>query len=582
MSQIGPTGFTGPTGPTGETGSTGIGITGPAGPQGSTAPIGVGPTGSTGPTGITPVAVPGPSGSTGSTGSTGPTGGVGLKGSTGPTGLQGPQGPLGIQGKSITGPTGVTGAPGPQGIGLTGPKGSTGPTGIQGVTGNSGQTGSQGGVGPTGSTGPTGIGITGPTGATDGATGPTGTAGIPGPTGPTGEDGATGAGEDGVTGPTGVTGPLGETGPTGGETPVITDTIGLSQTLLPSQEVLLVTSGGITLTLPDATSSGVGEGKVYWIKDIAGVATASPITLDTTGGQTITSFAGTATTFSLNSDYQSIAVVSDWQMVSGAIGGGGEGPTGPTGEAGPTGAGNVSNLSVRGLIGSYPEVDANTVGLWNLDGDLSDSSASPVDLSTGDSFTEGQLREGYRRFRGAQADTGSEGYEGPAAGKLAITGDITVQAIFRASNFGTNGRVIAAYGVLSSAAQADNLQWALEIRGSNESRAIRWAQEFGSGGQSIFDIGASILEVDQTYHVLCTRESNVVRTYLDGVLIGTSSTLTTPDGGGNAVILVNNFPTGAGAGDMIVAGVKVHNVALSESEVIAEWKRTWERLEIVT
>ncbi len=117
----------------------------------------------------------------------------------------------------------------------------------------------------------------------------------------------------------GVTGETGATGLTGGEAPAVVDTVGSSSTLLASQEVVLATAGGITLTLPDATGSGVGEGKVYWIKDRDGNAGASSITIDTTSSQTINSFVGTATTFLMTADFQAIALVSDganWQMVN--------------------------------------------------------------------------------------------------------------------------------------------------------------------------------------------------------------------------------------------------------------------------
>jgi len=179
-------------------------------------------------------------------------------------------------------------------------------------------------TGATGSSGSTGeTGATGPVGATDGATGSTGETGATGETGGTGATGATGqtanTGPTGETGATGATGETGETGETGGEAPVIVDEIGATGTLTSDQEVILVTDGGITITLPDATSSGVGEGKAYWIKDRDGNAAADPITIDTTSSQLINSLAGETGTFVLDQDRQTIALVSDgaaWQILS--------------------------------------------------------------------------------------------------------------------------------------------------------------------------------------------------------------------------------------------------------------------------
>jgi hypothetical protein len=149
-----------------------------------------------------------------------------------------------------------------------------------------------------------------------GVAGPTGAVGETGATGATGETGATGVSGASITGETGETG---ATGLTGGEAPAVINTVGVSSNITSTQEVLLATAGNITLTLPDATGSGVSAGKVYWIKDRDGNAGSNSITLATTSAQTITSFVGTATTFLMTSAYQAICVVSDglnWQMVN--------------------------------------------------------------------------------------------------------------------------------------------------------------------------------------------------------------------------------------------------------------------------
>jgi len=141
--------------------------------------------------------------------------------------------------------------------------------------------------------------------------------GASGSTGETGETGATGM--TGATGATGDTGSTGETGQTGGEAPAVINTVGTTSNLTSVQEVVLATAGSITLTLPDATGSGVGAGKVYWIKDRDGNAGINAITLTTSLSQTITSFVGTSTSFLMTSAYQAVALVSDganWQMVS--------------------------------------------------------------------------------------------------------------------------------------------------------------------------------------------------------------------------------------------------------------------------
>ena len=147
--------------------------------------------------------------------------------------------------------------------------------------------------------------------------------GVAGATGAVGETGATGltglTGETGATGATGMTGETGATGETGGENFPAIDTFGVNTTLSSANDIVLLTAGSITITLPDAAV--VGSGKVFWIKDRDGNASTSPITIDTTSSQTINPVNGgaAATTFIMNQLRQIITVVSDgsnWEIIN--------------------------------------------------------------------------------------------------------------------------------------------------------------------------------------------------------------------------------------------------------------------------
>jgi DUF4097 and DUF4098 domain-containing protein YvlB len=75
---------------------------------------------------------------------------------------------------------------------------------------------------------------------------------------------------------------------------------------------MLVTTGGVTITLPDATT--VSSGHTVNVKDSGGNAGGDPITIDTVSAQTIDG----NLTATLDTDYQSITVVSDgsdWVIV---------------------------------------------------------------------------------------------------------------------------------------------------------------------------------------------------------------------------------------------------------------------------
>ena len=218
-------------------------------------------------------AITGPKGDKGEPGPEGPMGPQGPKGETGERGLDGQTGPMGPQG--LPGPKGndgVSGQQGPQGIqGERGPAGPPGPQGIQGERGLDGQPGPKGENGRDGLQGPPGEnGQPGPAGER-GPIGPTGLQGPPGPIGPKGNDGVPGPagprGENGQPGPAGAQGIQGPPGPKGDPG------VGIPQTLSLSGNILALSHGGGTVTLPssgqnastsssDLTGTGMPNGRV--------------------------------------------------------------------------------------------------------------------------------------------------------------------------------------------------------------------------------------------------------------------------------------------------------------------------------
>ena len=143
--------------------------------------------------------------------------------------------------------------PGPKGDkGEAGERGPIGPQGLQGLTGPKGEAGERG---PQGDTGPRGAdGLQGPTGPI----GPQGLQGIQGERGRDGEPGPRGErGEQGPIGQTGPQGPIGLTGPKGA------DGVGIPQKLTIDGNVVTLSDGGGSITLPTtaATTSGT-PGKV--------------------------------------------------------------------------------------------------------------------------------------------------------------------------------------------------------------------------------------------------------------------------------------------------------------------------------
>lgn len=150
------------------------------------------------------------------------------------------------------GPKGDKGEPGPQGAtGERGPKGEQGPPGVRGEAGPIGPQGLQGIPGEKGR---------------DGATGPQGLQGVPGPKGEKGNDGMPGQkgdtgprgerGEQGPAGPQGLTGPVGPRGENG------RDGVGIPQKLSIAGNVVTLSDGGGSITLPTAAAPSGNTGQV--------------------------------------------------------------------------------------------------------------------------------------------------------------------------------------------------------------------------------------------------------------------------------------------------------------------------------
>ena len=143
------------------------------------------------------------------------------------------------------GPKGDKGEPGPQGV--AGERGPRGEQGLSGEKGRDGDTGPRGERGETGPTGPQGLqGVPGPKGEK-------GNDGIPGPKGDAGPRGE--RGEPGPTGPQGLTGPAGPQGPIGLTGPKGADGVGIPQKLSIDGNVVTLSDGGGSITLPIQTSS---------------------------------------------------------------------------------------------------------------------------------------------------------------------------------------------------------------------------------------------------------------------------------------------------------------------------------------
>lgn len=166
----------------------------------------------------------------------GPKGDRGEPGPQGVPGEPGPQGPIGPPGpRGDAGERGPQGDAGPKGAdGLQGLQGPPGPQGLQGLPGERGQDGQKGEPGPIGQTGPMG------------------------PPGPQGE-----RGQDGQPGPKGEDGQRGEPGPKGENG---RDGVGIPQKISLAGNILTLSDGGGSITLPSQSSATAAPANEYELR----------------------------------------------------------------------------------------------------------------------------------------------------------------------------------------------------------------------------------------------------------------------------------------------------------------------------
>lgn len=232
-------------------------------------------------------------------------------------------------------------------------------------------------------------------------------------------------------------------------------------------------------------------------------------------------------------------------------------------------------------VGGQPKVRQHDtthspLGLWQLDGDMTDSSGNGYDLAI-DTGTElyapiSDTLQGFR-FDGA---TGLIYDVAEAA--LQITGDMTIEMLVSwlidPPGFGVNttltGPYLAAHGVPGESG-GDNNMYSLKARPGG---GIGWLTESGSGTNAVYDIDCEI-PTYLLHHLAAVRESNVVSMYIDGGLVGTSSTLAAPSGGTSGRFVLGSIGGGGGEHPTCIMGsVKLIGSALTAEQIEDEYRLT--------
>jgi hypothetical protein len=214
------------------------------------------------------------------------------------------------------------------------------------------------------------------------------------------------------------------------------------------------------------------------------------------------------------------------------------------------------------------------VGLWQLNGGLTDSSGNGFTLTV-ESGTErySQLPGGIQGF---YFDGSTNLYRSAAEATLRILGDMTIELLCEwidsppGTSPNSNVVVVTHVGLQASSLEVENTLYRL---GAAPTLGLRYFAEQGAGGSILHDTvdGAG----QSLQHIAMVRSSDDVTFYLNGqALSATSTTLAAPTGGGNGRFRIGAAQGLVGPCKAVVSSVKVVASALTAQQVADEYGRT--------
>ena len=232
---------------------------------------------------------------------------------------------------------------------------------------------------------------------------------------------------------------------------------------------------------------------------------------------------------------------------------------------------NVNSYSIANIRAlNLHDTTHNPVALYQFQNDLSDSSGNNLHL-TALSGSPNYSETLYGKT-GLYFDTPYAAYLNGDNSSLQLTGDVTIEFIFKIKSFPfaymqflKMERIVA-----GSNNEEDNILYTLFLTNTGQ---FLYGQEYGAGNQETFVTNASSsLQTNTLYHVAVVRESNVITFYVNGSQFGDNQQFETPTGGESGSLVVgiyqNIYP------DSIFASLKIISGSITQSEVLEEYKRT--------
>lgn len=216
----------------------------------------------------------------------------------------------------------------------------------------------------------------------------------------------------------------------------------------------------------------------------------------------------------------------------------------------------------------YHDTTHSPVGLWQLNGNLNDTSGNSRNLTI-EAGTE-RYGEVFPGLLGFAFDGATNLIHNVNVAALQITGDITVEWLMLAVPSASTQACIS-IGNSSSETQSDNLLYNLH----NNNWRLAFTAENGSGAGIDYILTSQGPLMNAPAHYAATRTSNVIQWYVNGQPMGAASgTMATPDGGSNGKLRIGSVDALASPFTGFMASIKIISSALSAAQVLAEYNRT--------
>lgn len=221
---------------------------------------------------------------------------------------------------------------------------------------------------------------------------------------------------------------------------------------------------------------------------------------------------------------------------------------------------------------AYPRQHDNThspVGLWQLNGDLTDESGNALTL-TNCSGTDRYITIGGG-IKGYHFDGASAVCRASTDAVLRILGDMTIEMLCRINKLDAADYLISHNEI--GELEADNTLYGINFPSSIG--GLSYIAEKNAGTNIVHTIDDA-LDLGVLYHIAMVRDSNQITFYIDGEQAGATSVgLDAPTGGTEGQLALG--ATNQGSDNRIsatLASVKIIGSALTAAQVRAEYQRT--------